>query len=142
MATRPAREAFKHIETSGLPYFTQVRIMVTTVAMAGAMVVVTKNGTELFNGGCSSTVETVPAEPQNENTQCANRKVMSGECVYLRYFACLILYKLTNTGTKHCCTDQSGNTADHVDAVGTCESWKPIWESQPPPHVQCASTDK
>ena len=46
---------------------------------------------------------------------------MSGECVYLCYFACLILYKLTDTGTKHCCTDQSGNTADHVDAVGTCE---------------------
>ena len=42
MATRPAREAFKHIEISGLPYFIQVKVIQTTVAMAGAMVVVTK----------------------------------------------------------------------------------------------------
>ena len=27
MATRPAREAFRHIDTSGLPFFSQVKIM-------------------------------------------------------------------------------------------------------------------
>jgi len=42
MPTRPAREAFKHIETSGLPYLTQVKIIVVTVATAGATVVVRK----------------------------------------------------------------------------------------------------
>ena len=42
IATRPAKEAFKHIETSGLPYFIQVKIIHTTVATAGAIVVVTK----------------------------------------------------------------------------------------------------
>ena len=41
IATRPAREAFKHIETSGLPYLIHVKIMQTTVAIAGAIVVVT-----------------------------------------------------------------------------------------------------
>ena len=40
--TRPAREAFRHMETSGLPYFTQVKIIQVTVAIAGAMVVVAK----------------------------------------------------------------------------------------------------
>ncbi len=58
MATRPAREAFKHIETSGLPYFTQVRIMVTTVAMAGAMVVVTK-----MEPSSSTEVAAAPLKP-------------------------------------------------------------------------------
>ena len=42
MATRPARDAFRHMETSGLPYLTQVKIMATTVATEGAMVVATK----------------------------------------------------------------------------------------------------
>ena len=42
MATRPASEAFKHIETSGFPYLIQVKHMATTVATAGATVVVKK----------------------------------------------------------------------------------------------------
>ena len=42
MATRPASEAFRHMETSGLPYFIQVTIMHTTVATEGATVVVRK----------------------------------------------------------------------------------------------------
>ena len=40
IATRPAKEALRHIETSGLPFFIHVKIMVVTVAAAGAMVVV------------------------------------------------------------------------------------------------------
>ena len=42
IATRPASEALRHIETSGLPYLTHVNIIHTTVAIAGAIVVVTK----------------------------------------------------------------------------------------------------
>ena len=42
MATRPAREALRHMDTSGLPFLHQVRAMHTTVAMAGARVVVAK----------------------------------------------------------------------------------------------------
>ena len=38
--TRPASEALRHIETSGLPYFTHVKIIQVTVAIAGATVVV------------------------------------------------------------------------------------------------------
>ena len=40
MATRPAKEAFKHIETSGFPYLSHVKIIAVTVATAGATVVV------------------------------------------------------------------------------------------------------
>ena len=40
IATRPAREAFRHMEISGLPYLIHVKIIHTTVATAGATVVV------------------------------------------------------------------------------------------------------
>ncbi len=40
IATSPAREALRHIDTSGLPYLIHVKIMQTTVATAGATVVV------------------------------------------------------------------------------------------------------
>ncbi len=42
MPTKPAREAFRHIETSGLPFLIQVNAIVTQVATAGAIVVVRK----------------------------------------------------------------------------------------------------
>ena len=42
IATRPAREALRLIETSGLPFLIQVKIIVTQVATAGAQVVVKK----------------------------------------------------------------------------------------------------
>ena len=40
IATRPANDAFNVIETSGLPFFTQVKIIVVIAATAGAIVVV------------------------------------------------------------------------------------------------------
>ena len=42
IATKPAREPFKHMDTSGLPYLTHVTIITVTVANAGANVVVAK----------------------------------------------------------------------------------------------------
>ena len=42
IATRPAKEAFRHMDTSGLPYFNHVNIIQTTVATAGEIVVVRK----------------------------------------------------------------------------------------------------
>ena len=39
-ATRPASEALRHIETSGLPFLIQVKSIHVTVATAGAIVVV------------------------------------------------------------------------------------------------------
>ena len=42
MATRPASEAFKVIETSGFPFLNQVKNIVVMAATAGAIVVVVK----------------------------------------------------------------------------------------------------
>ena len=62
IATRPAREAFKHMETSGFPYFNQVKIMVVTVAKAGAIVVVTNT-----EPSCGSVVQAAPLKPYQPN---------------------------------------------------------------------------
>ena len=58
IATRPAREALRHMETSGLPYLIQVKIIHTTVAIAGATVVV-KN----TDPSCSTLVQAAPLNP-------------------------------------------------------------------------------
>ena len=58
IATSPASDALRHIETSGLPYFIQVKIIHTTVAIAGAIVVVTK-----IEPNCSMLVAAAPLKP-------------------------------------------------------------------------------
>jgi len=67
--TRPAREAFKHMETSGLPYFSQVKTMQTKVAIAGAMVVVTK-----IEPSCSTEVAAAPLNPYQPNQRMKQPK--------------------------------------------------------------------
>ena len=62
IATRPAKEAFKHIETSGLPNFIQVKIIQVTVARAGAIVVATK-----MLPSCGTEVAAAPLNPYQPN---------------------------------------------------------------------------
>ena len=62
IATRPARDAFKHIETSGLPYLIHVKIIHTTVATAGATVVVRKIEPSVFKS-----VAAAPLNPYHPN---------------------------------------------------------------------------
>ena len=60
--TNPAKEAFKHMETSGLPYFNQVKIIQTKVATAGAIVVVTN-----IEANCGPVVAAAPLNPYQPN---------------------------------------------------------------------------
>ena len=62
IATRPAKEEFKHIETSGFPYLSQVKIIQVTVAIAGATVVVRK-----IEPSCSTDVAAAPLNPYHPN---------------------------------------------------------------------------
>ena len=70
IATRPASEALRHIDTSGLPYLTHVKIIHTTVAIDGAIVVVTNT-----DASCSFVVQAAPLNPyhpsQRMNTPSA-----------------------------------------------------------------------
>ena len=58
IATRPASDAFKHIETSGFPYLTHVNTIHTNVAIEGAIVVVTNT-----DANCSTDVQAAPLNP-------------------------------------------------------------------------------
>ena len=60
--TSPAREALRHIETSGLPFLIQVKSIQTTVATPGAMVVVRK-----IEPSSSTEVAAAPLKPYQPN---------------------------------------------------------------------------
>ena len=51
-------------------------------------------------------LESIPAKPEDKYTETTDRKVMSRECIYFFNLTILALYKLTDTRSKDCCTDQ------------------------------------
>ncbi len=73
--TRPASDAFKHIETSGLPFLIQVNISVVTVATDGATVVVRK-----IDASSDTLVAAAPLKPyqpsQRINTPKAPKVIL------------------------------------------------------------------
>ena len=71
--TRPASEAFKHIETSGLPYLIHVNIIHVTVATAGATVVVRK-----IEPKSSIVVAAAPLNPYQPNHRINTPSAPSG----------------------------------------------------------------
>ena len=82
----------RHIETSGLPYFIHVNIIHTTVATAGAIVVVRK-----IDPKSSSEVAAAPLNPyqpnQRINTPSApSGRLCPGNSVWLYNLAISILF--------------------------------------------------
>ena len=77
MATSPAREPLSDIETSGLPYLIHVNTIVTTVAIAAAMFVVTKILPALIIA--SPSMETVehPLKPNQQNQRMKHPRAPS-----------------------------------------------------------------
>ena len=73
IATSPAREALRHIETSGLPYLIQVKIIHTTVATAGAIVVVTN-----ISPSCGTLVAAAPLKPYHPSQRINTPKAPIG----------------------------------------------------------------
>ena len=79
-----------------------------------------EDGAQLRNRCCSSAVESIPAEPQDEYAQGADGQRVTRDCVDF-YLAVLGLGEFTDTGSEDRSTDQCGDTADHVDDTGTGE---------------------
>ena len=73
IATSPARDAFNDIDTSGFPYFTHVKIIHTTVATAGEIVVVTK-----IDPNCSIDVAAAPLNPYHPSQRINTPNAPSG----------------------------------------------------------------
>ena len=77
-----------------------------------------ENGAQLFHTGGGGAVEAVPAQPEDDAAQAAQRQAVAGEGIDLDHFAVLILYILANAGAEKLCADESGDAAHHVDRAG------------------------
>ena len=139
IATKPAKDAFKHMDTSGLPYLIQVKIIHVTVATAGAIVVVTK-----MEPSCSTVVAAAPLNPyqpsQRMNTPSAPiGRLCPGKALTLVILPSLSFVNLPIRGPNILAPTSAEMPPTIWIAQEPAKSWKPSWESQPPPQIQCAS---
>ena len=134
--TRPASDALRHIETSGLPFLIHVNIIVTQVATEGAMVVVRKMAASSL-----AVVAAAPLNPyqpsQRMNTPRAPRGI---ECPG-KAFTFITLPFLSRTYLPILGPTMMAPTSAAIPptmwmAQEPAKSWKPICESQPPPQIQ------
>ena len=137
MATRPARAPLRVMDTSGFLYRIQVMIMVETVATAAARLVVTKMLPAEVRVA-SPVIDTVehPLKPNQQNqrinTPRAPRVMLCPRIAlgfpsrpYLPIRGPSIFAPISADMPPTMCT-----------AVEPAKSWKPSWESQPPPQIQ------
>ena len=75
-----------------------------------------KDRSQLRAVGCGSTIEAVPAKPEDEAAQGTDDNVMSWNCVRGAVF--IVFAK---TRALHPGTDQCAEAAYHMDGTGTCE---------------------
>ena len=139
IATSPARDAFKHIDTSGFLYFTQVKTIHTTVATAGAIVVVTNT-----EPSCSTEVAAAPLKPyqpsQRMNTPRAPiGRLCPGKALTDVIFPLLSLPNFPIRGPRKAAPIRAQSPPTICMQFEPAKSWKPKSASQPPPQVQCAS---
>ena len=139
MATRPARDAFRHMETSGLPYLIQVKIIHTTVATAGAIVVVTK-----MEASCSRLVAAAPLKPYQPNHRMNTPSAPSGmlcpgKALTLMISPFLSVVNLPIRGPRILAPTSAEIPPTIWIAQEPAKSWKPNCANQPPPQIQCAS---
>ena len=136
IATRPASEALRHMETSGFPNLIHVKIIVVTVAIAGAMVVATK-----MLPSCSSEVAAAPLNPyqpsQRMNTPKAPIGMLwPGNALTFVTLPFSSLMNLPIRGPKIAAPIRAEIPPTMWMQLEPAKSWKPICASHPPPHVQ------
>ena len=136
IATSPASEAFRHIDTSGLPYLSHVKIIHTTVASAGAIVVVTK-----IEPSCSTDFAAAPLNPyqpsQRMNTPSAPIVILCpGIAFTFVIFPFLSFVNFPIRGPRIAAPTRALIPPTMWMAHEPAKSWKPICESQPPPQIQ------
>ena len=139
IATSPAREAFKDIEISGLPYLIQVKIMVTTVATAGAIVVVTNT-----EPSCSTDVHAAPLNPYQPSQRMKTPsapivRLCPGKALIFVTFPSASFTNLPILGPSILAPIKAEIPPTMWIAQEPAKSWKPSCESQPPPQIQYAS---
>ena len=139
MATKPAREAFRHMDTSGLPFFSQVKIMHVTVATAGAMVVLPK-----IQAIWAGSEAAAPLKPYQQNQRMKQpRAPMVREWPGIAWTwtepsFCLVY--LPMRGPSRMAPMRAAMPPTMWITAEPAKSTKPSWASQPWPfHTQPAS---
>ena len=136
IATNPAREPFKDIDTSGLPYFIHVNAIVTQVAIAAAKFVFTN--TFPARAMLSPSIETVeaPLKPNQQNHKIKHPNAPNvKECPGIAFGLPSLPY-LPIRGPNIAAPTRAATPPVICTAVEPAKSWNPISESQPPPQIQ------
>ena len=139
MATSPAREAFKHIETSGFPYLTHVNIMHTTVATAGATVVVRYTEPRVATSVAAAPLKPYQPSQRINTPRAAITRLWPGKALTFITLPFLSLSNLPILGPNIQAPIRAQIPPTMWIQVEPAKSWKPICARNPPPQVQCAS---
>ena len=136
IATRPARDPLRDMETSGFLYLTHVMIRTVTVATAAARFVVTKILPALTIA--SPSILTVEA-PLNPNQQNQRINTPSAPMVRLCPGIALDLPSLEYLpirGPRTMAPIRAATPPTICTAQEPAKSWNPIWLINPPPQIQ------
>ena len=139
IATSPASDAFRHIDTSGFPYLSHVKIMQTTVATAGAIVVVIK-----IEASCDPVFAAAPLNPYQPNHKIKHpnapmtRLCPGNACTFVTV-PFLSFENFPILGPTIAAPINAVRPPTVWIAAEPAKSWNPICASQPPPQIQCAS---
>ena len=80
-----------------------------------------ENACKLISCLTCGTVKSIPSKPENKHTKCTKWKVMSRKGVNFCNLSGFVFCKLTDTRSKHCSTNDCGDTTNHMDCTGTGE---------------------
>ena len=128
---KDAKEALRHIETSGFPFLIQVKIIVTQVATAGAIVVVTK--IEARDSLSHAAAPLKPYQPNQRIKQPSAPKVTACPGIALTFltFPLLSFMYFPSRGPTIIAPISAVIPPTECIAALPAKSWKPSLTSQP-----------
>ena len=140
MATRPARDPLRDMETSGFLYLTHVMISTVTVATAAARFVVTKILPAVTMASPSMLTVEAPLNPNQQNQRINTPKAPTvrlcpGMALDLPLFEYFPIRGPRMTAPINAATPPTICTAQEP-----AKSWNPIWLIKPPPQIQWPDT--
>ena len=136
IATRPAKEALRHMETSGFPYLIQVKIIHTTVATAGAIVVDIN-----IEASWSPVAAAAPLNPYHPNQRIKQPRapitiLCPGKAFTFVIFPFSSLVNLPIRAPTIAAPINAVSPPTIWIAHEPAKSWNPREDSQPPPQIQ------
>ena len=137
--TKPAKPAFRHIDTSGFLFLTHVNINVVHVATAGATVVVAKIIPSWVKFVAAAPLN--PYQPNQRMKQPSAPKVIEWPWIAFTFvtFPSLSFVYLPRRGPSIIAPIKAAIPPTEWIAALPAKSINPSWASHPPPHTQWAS---